>query len=157
MNDLFFPFDLSVFTKSNYKMNEDEIIKYKKYLSQILKESRNQAKQKQCYHCGTNCDGFCNSHTVPEFCLRNIAKNGKVFYSNSILEMPLLKDIKGVNEAGTFHLICKNCDNTIFQDYENPDNYENLPSIKMLAQIDMKNNLKNISKRLTEKELYNIV
>ena len=32
-----------------------------------------------------------------------------------------------------------------------------MPTIKMLAQIDMKNNLKFISKRLMEKELYDLM
>ena len=37
---------------------------------------------------------------------------------NTILNIPLLKDDKGINEAGTFHLICRDCDSKIFQDYE---------------------------------------
>ena len=32
-----------------------------------------------------------------------------------------------------------------------------MPTIKMLAQVDMKNNLKFISKRLMEKELYDLM
>ena len=76
---------------------------------------------------------------------------------NTIIDLPILKADKGVNEAGTFHLICRECDGKIFQDYEEPLNYEDMPTIKMLAQIDMKNNLKFISKRLMEKELYDLM
>ena len=59
-----------------------------------------------------------------------------------------------MNEAGTFYLLCNNCDGKVFKDYESLENYEQIPTIKMLSQIDMKNNLKNISKRLTEIKLY---
>ena len=151
MDNLFFPFDLSDFPTVDKEKRRDEIIEATKALNKMIKDSRNQAKQSNCYYCGNDCDSFCNSHTLPAFCLRNIAQNGKVFYSNTILDLPLLKDDNGVNEAGTFHLICRDCDSKVFQDYENPDNYKDIPSIKMLAQIDMKNNLKNISKRLMEK------
>ena len=62
----------------------------------------------------------------------------------------------GVNKAGTFHLICNDCDSKIFSDYENPDNYSNQPTPKMIAQMALKNSLKSISKRLFEIELFNI-
>lgn len=70
-----------------------------------MKDSRAIAKLTKCYYCGKQCDSFCNSHTVPEFCLKNIDEKGKVFYSNSILEIPLLNNDKGVKESGTFRLI----------------------------------------------------
>ena len=157
MDNLFSSFDLTNFPTVDKEKRKDKIIKATKAFNKMIKDSRSQAKQSTCYYCKKDCDSFCNSHTLPAFCLRNIAQNGKVFYSNTILALPLLKDNKGVNEAGTFHLICRDCDSKIFQDYENPDNYEDIPSIKMLAQIDMKNNLKNISKRLMEIEMYDIM
>lgn len=157
MDNLFFSFDLNNFTKIDKEKQPDEIIDAKKNFNKTIKDSRRLSKLKKCYYCMTDCDSFCNSHTLPAFCLRNIAQNGKVYYSNSILNLPLLKNEKGINEAGTFHLICRDCDSKIFQDYENPNNYEDIPSMKMLSQIDMKNNLKNISKRLMEKEMYDIM
>lgn len=157
MQHLFFPYDLSVFPTVDKDKDRDKIIEATKTLNTMMKASKTQAKQNHCYYCGCDCNSFCNSHTVPAFCLRNIAENGKVFYSNTIVDLPLMKSAKGVNEAGTFNLICRECDSKIFQEYENPDNYVELPSIKMLAQIDMKNNLKNISKRLIETELYDIM
>lgn len=56
--------------------------------------------------------------------------------------MPILDYDKGVNESGTFRLICRTCDSKIFSDYENPNNYVNKPTSKMLAQIAMKNYFK---------------
>lgn len=157
MRDFLFPLKLGDTFNIDKEKQKDEIIQGRKKINQIMKDGKNQAKLDKCYYCGTDCESFCNSHTLPAFCLRNIAHNGKVFYSNSILDLPILNTDKGINEAGTFHLICRECDSKIFQDYENPDNYKNIPSVKMLAQIDMKNNLKNISKRLVEKETYSLM
>ena len=154
---MFTYFDLTEFPQIDRKERKEEIIEAQKRVNKILKDSRNQAKQRVCYYCGKICDGFCNSHTVPAFCLKNIADKGKVYYANTIIDLPVFKIDKGVNEAGTFHLICRECDGKIFQDYEEPLNYENIPTIKMLAQIDMKNNLKFISKRLMEKEMYDLM
>ena len=157
MDDLFMHLDLSDFPKIDEENRKDDIIKASKAINSLIKDSRAISKLTECYYCGKSCDGFCNSHTLPAFCLRNIAEKGKVFYSNSILDLPSLKNDKGVNESGTFHLICRECDSKIFQAYENPDNYDEIPTIKMLAQIDMKNNLKNISKRLMELEMYQLM
>lgn len=125
-------------------------IEYKKQISKILKESRKRAKLDTCYCCGKVTPSICNSHFVPAFCLRNIAVNGEVNYSNTLINVAGMDFDKGVNEAGTFRLICRDCDSMIFRDYENPENYLNEPSPKMIAQIAMKNYLKMISKRLIE-------
>lgn len=66
-----------------------------------------------------------------------------------------MDDEKGIREAGTFQLICRECDSVIFQEYENEDNYKKEPNGMMLAQIAMKNYLKAISKRLNELEIPN--
>ena len=72
-------------------------------------------------------------------------------------EFPVLGEDNGVNDAGTFHLICRECDGTLFQDYENPGAYAKIPTGKMLAQIVMKNYLLMISKRFEERALYSIM
>lgn len=51
---------------------------------------------------------------IQAFCLRNIAEKGKIYHSNKIVNLPLIDTEKGVNSAGTFHLICNTCDNTCF-------------------------------------------
>ncbi|MDD4437404.1 MAG: hypothetical protein PHS04_05140 [Tissierellia bacterium] len=135
------------------KLNGNKI-EYKKQVSKILAEGRNRAKRDTCYYCGQAISSFCKSHFVPAFCLRNIAVNGEVNYSNTLINIPVMDYDKGVNEAGTFRLICRDCDSKIFGDYENPDNYVNEPNPKMIAQIVMKNYMKMISKRLFEIALY---
>lgn len=157
MKDRIFSLDLLDFPNVDKESYKDVIIDGKKKFNKLLKDSRDQSKLDKCYYCGKKCKGFCNSHTTPAFCLRNIAVNGKVYYCNTLIDIPLLNEDKGVNEAGTFRLICRECDSKIFQEYENSENYNIQPSIKMLAQIDMKNNLKNISKRLMEIEMYGLM
>lgn len=150
----------------NIKESSDELnqeftgdrIEVNKTMSRIMRDAKNRAKPARCMICGKEQTSFCNSHTVPAFCLRNIEKAGKVCTSNSIVQYPFyLKSENGVNEAGTFRLICRECDNVIFQEYENPNAYNQIPSSKILAQIALKNSLKSISKRMDEINMYDIL
>jgi len=130
---------------------------YRKMMSQLQKEARQAAKRDTCYFCGKSVTSFCNSHSVPRFCLENIATNGEVLTLNSIVDNPLMNAESGVKKAGTFHLICNDCDSKIFSDYENPENYLKEPTPKMIAQMALKNSLKSISKRLVEIQLFKIM
>lgn len=130
--------------------------KYKKQMSQILREARQAAKKDVCYYCGKSVSSFCNSHSVPRFCLESIATKGEVLTLNTIVDNPLMDNEKGIKKAGTFQLICNDCDSKIFSDYENPDNYLKPPTPKMISQMALKNSLKSISKRYIEIELFNI-
>lgn len=132
-------------------------IEYKKQMSMLLSEARKKAKGSKCYYCGKQATSFCDSHYVPQFCLRNIAENGKLYYYNNFLGFELLAEDKGVKAAGTFNIICRQCDSKIFQDYENPENYESGPSSKMLAEIAMKDYLKFIYKRNLENAMYDVM
>lgn len=129
----------------------------KKELSPFFKETRNRSKQDKCYVCGKKVSSFCNSHTIPKFCLKNISCNGNLYSINSIVDNFLEKGYKGVREASVFNLICHDCDRELFREYENPDSYKYEISQKMLAQIEAKNYLKNISKKLFEIEFYKIL
>lgn len=137
------------------RLNKSDEINIKKQYSRILKKAREDAKLDNCYFCGKKCTSFCNSHSVPRFCLENIAVNGEVNYSNKLIKIPTEKEEKGLNETGTFRLICRECDSKIFKDYENSDNYKEILSMRILAEIALKNYLKSISKRNVEIELYN--
>lgn len=152
MNDFLIPVDLGDLVETD-GLDREDIIKIRKDISFIIKECRARTKKEKCYYCKKVFTSFCNSHTVPRFCLESISKNGDVSYINTILENQVFDIHKGLNNAGTFKLICNGCDNDVFKEYESPENYDEIPTIKMLAQIDMKNNLKNISKRLIELEM----
>lgn len=155
-NNVFFQLNLDSFL-TNQKISFQNNYEYNKEIGRLIKEARNAAKRDTCYFCGKNTTSFCNSHSVPKFCLKNIAANGQVLTLNALIDNPFMDTKKGINVAGTFRLICNDCDNKIFSDYENPENYLKKPTQKMIAQIALKNNLKSISKRLFEIELYNIL
>jgi hypothetical protein len=136
------------------KFNSD--INNKKMASGFTKKARELVKAPTCLYCDREVTSFCNSHSVPRFCLENIATQGEVLTLNAIVDNPLIEREKGIKKAGTFQLICNDCDSKIFSDYENPDNYVSKPSAKMIAQMALKNSLKSISKRLFEIELFNL-
>ncbi|WP_288704447.1 hypothetical protein [uncultured Ruminococcus sp.] len=133
-------------------LSKDQIIDVRKMLGQIIKQAKAQAKHETCLICGKKLP-FCNSHTVPQFCLKNIADNGKVKLFNALVGTELLSVDSGINNAGTFHIICRPCDGTIFQDYENLHAYSNTPTSKLLNQIALKNVLRDIYKHETELEM----
>ena len=118
--------------------DEFDIVPIRKMLSEMLKEAQKAAKPEKCILCNRVQTGFCNSHSVPQMVLRNIADNGKVLQANSLVGIEVIDIEKGVNNSGTFHFICNECDSKYFQDYENPDNLRNSITTKMLAEIALK-------------------
>ena len=150
------PFVKMMSLESDYATLGEKKIDINKRISKIDRRAREQSKASICCVCGRSCTSFCNSHSVPHFSLNRIAENGKVA---QVLqgEIPTMGDETGLNRAGTFRLICRDCDSTIFQEYETPNAYTKEPTEKMLAQIAMKNTLHMISKRKYEIALYNIV
>lgn len=150
------------FIKIGLEDEENEIIKsniieHKKEINRLISKSRKISKLEKCFYCGKETTSFCNSHSIPAFCLRNIAVDGQLLHSNKLVNFPLMDFEKGIKNAGTFQLICKECDSKIFQQYEEPNNYENEVTPKMVAQIAMKNYLKAISKRLNEHAIFDIL
>lgn len=133
-------------------LSNDKLIDARKMIGQLVKQARTQAKHETCLFCGQNLP-FCNSHTVPQFCLKNIADNGKVNLFNALIGTELLSSDSGVKNSGTFHIICRQCDSTIFQDYENPQAYSDTPTSKILNQIALKNVLRDVYKHETELEM----
>ena len=92
------------------------------------------------------------------------ATNGNIFLKsfdvekyNTLSSKFTYANLPGVKNAGTFQIICENCDNTQFQKYEDPNSYIDPPSDLMLAQIALKNYLHLISKRMIENEVYCIL
>lgn len=136
-------------------------IELNKEMSKRMATVRDEIKAKNCLICGKKVNSFCRSHYIPKYCLDNIASEGKVLGPNSIIDLPSMgqsygkKEI-GVGEAGTFSLICRECDKLMFEQYENPDNYSNskTPTQRMLLEITTKNYLKFIYKRKSEIALY---
>lgn len=134
-------------------------IDIRKRLNKMLSEARIKAKPKTCILCGQNKTSFCNSHSVPKMSLKEIADNGKLLLASSLIGFDYkIVDLEdGIKRSGTFNYICKECDGTFFQDYENPENIEKYPTDKMLAEIAVKNILLQISKRAVEMQLISIM
>lgn len=134
-------------------LTQEEIIEFRKLLNQHIKNAKNESRHKACLLCGKEV-GFCNSHTIPQFCLENIAWNGKLNSFNTLINSELLNKESGLNNAGTFHIICKPCDNSKFQDYEKAEAFETCPTETALNQIALKTALRDIYKHETEIEMF---
>lgn len=72
-----------------------------------------------------------------------------------MVNIPFLNSDKGIKEAGTFKLLCRECDGKIFQDYESLEALCDRPSEVMLEEIALKNVLMMLNKRYMEIQLYN--
>lgn len=143
-------------TSDERKEYSAQKVEMNKKMTTLLKQARERAKSATCPLCRQPCSSFCNSHSIPQFCLKRIAKDGKVYPSVWSSGMPLFDREMGIKEAGTFQIICKDCDSKAFQEYESPGAYSSFPDGQVLAQICMKNYLQMISKRKREIELYKL-
>lgn len=134
-----------------------DVIELRKKINKMLSNARNTAKPDSCILCGRKQTSFCNSHSVPQLSLKNIADNGKLYLASALIGIEVVDMEKGVNNSGTFHFICNDCDSKFFQDYENEHNLCYQPTDKMLAEIAVKNILLQLSKRNQEKEIYRML
>ena len=126
----------------------------KRFVNEFFKESRIEAKLGYCVYCNTETTSFCNSHTIPSFILKNIQDNGLLFNFYHLVKIDFQKHESGVNEAGTFYLICRDCDAKIFKDYEEEKFLLKEPSNLIMAEIALKNILVYWYKRNNEIKLY---
>ena len=129
-----------------------DVIEVRKQINQMLSEARKSAKPTKCILCGNTQTSFCNSHSVPQLALRPIADNGMVLHASAAMgfDEEIVDIENGVNKSGTFNYICRSCDGTFFQDYENEANLIKNPTDKILAEIAVKDMLLLMSKRATE-------
>ena len=138
---------------------DEKIIETKKKVNAVLKDVEKRAKGKYCLICKKECSSFCNSHTVPQFVLRNIACNGELSTSaNFIIEKdtPIMETKKGINNSNIFRRICNSCDKKYFAIYEDESILLKKPNDEILNSIVLKNILLELDKKLREKELKNI-
>lgn len=135
-------------------MNENEI---KRKMNDIQRKAQENSKLDHCLICKKKITSFCNSHSLPQFVLKNIASNGMIYNSNIFFGLSVLKNEKGLNNSGTFKRICRDCDNNVFKDYEDEKKIIIPPRKKMMTQIDLKNTLRMYDKRLNEIALYKLI
>ena len=147
--------------KINYLFRKVEMripdIEIKKEVSRRFQEARNNSRPDTCLLCNKKLTKLCNSHSVPQFVLKQLAENGKIMQSSFLLafeDIDIFETEKGVKNSGTFKFICHSCDKEFFNDYESEDALLGEVSDRMLAEIALKNELLNVSKRSQEVELY---
>lgn len=140
----------TLFKNISFDIDKKLTINDKKRINSSISEARKKAKSDKCLICGKEATSFCNSHTIPQFILRNIYGGGK--FKGSFFGKTTEK---GLNQAEVFHCVCEECDRTIFKDYENPNNYNNgIITQTMMAEIALKISLQMLYKRFNEKALY---
>lgn len=127
---------------------------HSKMFGRLASECRDEIKSGKCFYCDESVSSYCNSHSIPASFLKNIAEEGKLFTHAGVIELELSKSESGVNQTGTFYIICRKCDSKIFKDYENKDSYNGEVNQRVLAQIAMKNYLKAIFQRKLEIALH---
>lgn len=138
-------------------------LEFKKFHSQVAKQSREKSKLTVCPICRKEQTSFCNSHSIPQFILNNISVNGQLLQFPSIaaddflIENRVFDAKKGTKNSCTFQFICRECDSKIFSEYEDVSNIRQRPSNKMMAEIELKNTLLMLSKRRYEQPFYEIV
>lgn len=135
-----------------------KIIKYlknkkKKEDSEFFHYLNKYSKVDECILCHKKMSSSCKSHVVPQFILKNISENGKVAYGISLsnIEINGFDKETGIKNAHTFRLICNECDNHFFKDYENKKNlisFDNLSKdlkIKVLCEMAIKTRISHIN------------
>ena len=130
------------------------IIEIRKELSKIIHDSKVASKPMECLICGKTTESFCNSHSVPRMVLKSIADKGKLLQANVMIGIEALDIEKGINNSGTFHCICNDCDSKIFKDYEDSERITNYPLDSMMAEIALKDSLYELIKRKHEVEMF---
>lgn len=143
-------FNLSNISESQKKEMLASKVEFSKKISQLASHSRKSTKSGKCLYCKEATKSYCNSHSIPASFLKNISKDGKLLTHGGLIDHPLLSAEFGVNKAGTFHIICRDCDSKIFSNYENKATYDSDIKQTTIAQIAMKNYLKTISQRAFE-------
>lgn len=136
-------------------LSSEQNIKFHKALSIGESYAKKVVRPQACLICNSSKKQFCNSHSVPARCLRAIAENGNVKVFNGLVKIPAVDNDKGINEAGTFRLICRECDEKVFKEYETFEKYPDTnPSDKLLHEIALKNYLKYYHKKAIEAESF---
>ncbi len=123
--------------------------------------------EKKCFLCGREFRRI-KSHHIPYSILRNIQQE-EIGKYNFFLNLPFISEkVDGAKKAGTFRLICSDCDRKYFQNYEKKELYfdekegnssyslNGLDFItdKFVTEIALKNYLKSFYERDYEKLAY---
>ena len=129
-----------------FDVPSNDLIKFNKAMSDLTKTAKAEAKPDRCLICGEEMTKFCKSHTVPRYCLKEIATEGKLLTTAAIMGGNLQDAEVGIGEAAVFKQVCRRCDTEYFKLYETPDTLLKKPSSQVMGQIASKNLLREIAK-----------
>jgi hypothetical protein len=141
-------------------ISEEEIRIFRQQVSSLRRQYKPASFTDKCLYCKKSFVSpnhqaqICNSHSIPQSSLKSISANGHLRTFNSFIQLPFEKELGGTMSAGTFRLICRDCDSTIFSGYENFDMFHDCflkessrPGNQLiLNQIAMKNYLHQLYK-----------
>lgn len=98
-----------------YNLSKHNLVSFKKASAPYFRAAKNNSKPDRCLICGEEIPKFCLSHTVPQFCLRAIAVDGKLLTSSAAVGGNLVEDKVGIGKAATFKRVCRRCDSEYFK------------------------------------------
>lgn len=115
---------------------------------EIRKKAAKDSKAGTCAICDEPCSKFCDSHSIPRFVLEDVAENGLLF-RGADFAIDSKKTIRptGVSKTWLFSSICHKCDNSYFQEYEDPKALMGPISSLEINEIAIKNQLRYAYKR----------
>ena len=138
------------------QVTKEEDVLFNKYCNSLYYKANKMGILSKCELCGKKIVGKANSHSIPQSILKNIEVSDRYYYpityalNNNIYYGPIgRKNRYGLNNTGTFHMLCEECENRVFKDYEQDSFIFNLSkgdkellSSKILAKIWLKSALR---------------
>ena len=126
-------------------------------ISYYQKLAQHNAKPCTCFFCG-KAKEIINSHSVPRAVLKRIAEEGWILKHEALMN-PTVRAERGdgINKAGSFWMLCEECDTKYFKHYENCEFGIEMPSQQILSEIALKNYLYQLSESRIEKETFRLL
>ena len=151
---------LSVFSQLDKDSAKEIDIEFNRRFNAFKHKADQMGMLGHCRLCGARLTGRANSHSVPRMILQNVEADGELIQPTAVIDQgiklgPFGRSNRfGLNNAGTFHLICHACDKNYFADYEMPEYWEwvakegsRVLSDKILAEIYLKSALRERYKK----------
>ncbi|AQR98199.1 hypothetical protein [Clostridium saccharoperbutylacetonicum] len=124
---------------------ENTNVYQRKSESEIKKEAFNKPLFEECFCCGKK-KKLIDSHTVPQFILKNLSKPFKYRTSFQIEDGLSAKHKVGLKNAGVFRMLCDSCDSGTFEAYEKSED--------VLLSFDSSNDCQLMLDQIALKNLY---
>ncbi len=70
--------DYSLFDVPPINLDNEHLASFNRMYGPYMRAARSEGKPANCLLCGKEASSFCNSHSIPQFCLKQIALKGKV-------------------------------------------------------------------------------